>query len=257
MISSTYICTRSSSLPSLRMNNVGSTKPLEKSWDIRNEDNMDNNRGSRAAALFDNLEEGGSRDIVDDDHENEKSLNSLQDQVVFLKRMFSLIRRMKVTDPFLADHLAFFGIDFSFLQKTEMTTTEKELDQNTNFDWNRIQESGKEVEPFYGPGCQAKGSCLDEGVELKDAMMIGADYYQTDSTITAMLANGRVPIGVGQNTKITNCIFDKNAKIGKNVVIANKDNMEEADRSDERFYIRSGITIILKNATIKDGTLVQ
>ncbi|GJX74865.1 glucose-1-phosphate adenylyltransferase large subunit [Tanacetum coccineum] len=99
-------------------------------------------------------------------------------------------------------------------------------------------------------------SRLDEGVELKDTMMIGADYYQTDSEIAAMLASGRVPIGVGQNTKITNCIIDKNAKIGKNVVIANKDNVEEADRSDEGFYIRSGITVILKNATIKDGTIV-
>lgn len=99
-------------------------------------------------------------------------------------------------------------------------------------------------------------SRLDEGVELKDIMMIGADYYQTDSEIAAMLANGRVPIGVGQNTKITNCIIDKNAKIGKDVVIANKDNVEEADRSDEGFYIRSGITVILKNATIKDGTIV-
>ncbi|GJY51260.1 hypothetical protein Tco_0442107, partial [Tanacetum coccineum] len=39
----------------------------------------DNNCGSIAAALFDNLEEGGSRDIVDDDHENDESLNSLQD----------------------------------------------------------------------------------------------------------------------------------------------------------------------------------
>ncbi|GKC79738.1 ubiquitin carboxyl-terminal hydrolase 14 isoform X2, partial [Tanacetum coccineum] len=117
----------------------------------------DNNRGLRAAALFNNLEEGGSRDIIDDDHENDKSLNSLQDRVVFLKR-------------------------------TEMTTAEKELDQNTNFDWNRIQESGKEVEPLYGP---------------------------------------------------RNCIIDKNAKIGKNVVIANKNNVEEADRSDEGFYIRS------------------
>ncbi|GJV62793.1 hypothetical protein Tco_1473621, partial [Tanacetum coccineum] len=46
----------------------------------------DNNHGSRAAALFNNLEEGGSRDIIDDDHENDKSLNSLQDRVVFLKR---------------------------------------------------------------------------------------------------------------------------------------------------------------------------
>ena len=36
--------------------------------------------------------------------------------------------------------------------QTEMTTAEKELDQNTNFDWNRIQESGQEVEPLVGPG---------------------------------------------------------------------------------------------------------
>ena len=28
-----------------------------------------------------------------------------------------------------------------------MTTAERELDQNTNFDWNRIQESGKELVP--------------------------------------------------------------------------------------------------------------
>nr|GEU36759.1 glucose-1-phosphate adenylyltransferase large subunit, chloroplastic/amyloplastic-like [Tanacetum cinerariifolium] len=78
-------------------------------------------------------------------------------------------------------------------------------------------------------------SRLDEGVELKDTMMISTDYYQTDSEIAVMLASGRVPIVVGLNTKITNCIIDKNAKIGKNVVIANKDNVEEADRSDEGF----------------------
>ena len=38
------------------------------------------------------------------------------------------------------------------LFQTEMTTAERELDQNTNFDWNRIQESGQEVEPLFGPG---------------------------------------------------------------------------------------------------------
>ncbi|XP_050218247.1 ubiquitin carboxyl-terminal hydrolase 14 [Mercurialis annua] len=57
-----------------------------------------------------------------------------------------------VLDPNLAQHLAFFGIDFSSLQKTEMTTAERELDQNINFDWNRIQESGQELEPIFGPG---------------------------------------------------------------------------------------------------------
>ncbi|KAL7585980.1 ubiquitin carboxyl-terminal hydrolase 14 [Lactuca sativa] len=66
--------------------------------------------------------------------------------------VFSYPEDESVTDPLLAEHLAFFGIDFSSLQKTEMTTAEKELDQNTNFDWNRIQESGQEVEPIYGPG---------------------------------------------------------------------------------------------------------
>ncbi|KAL3696589.1 hypothetical protein R1sor_010665 [Riccia sorocarpa] len=57
-----------------------------------------------------------------------------------------------VEDPLLAQHLEHFGIDFSSLQKTEMTTAEKELDQNVNFDWNRIQEKGKELQPLFGPG---------------------------------------------------------------------------------------------------------
>ncbi|OMP04613.1 hypothetical protein COLO4_09498 [Corchorus olitorius] len=66
--------------------------------------------------------------------------------------VFSYPEDDSVIDPLLAEHLAYFGIDFSSLQKTEMTTAERELDQNTNFDWNRIQESGQEVEPICGPG---------------------------------------------------------------------------------------------------------
>ncbi|XP_020534537.1 ubiquitin carboxyl-terminal hydrolase 14 isoform X2 [Jatropha curcas] len=66
--------------------------------------------------------------------------------------VFSYPEDESVLDPLLAQHLAFFGIDFSSLQKTEMTTAERELDQNFNFDWNRIQESGEELEPIFGPG---------------------------------------------------------------------------------------------------------
>ncbi|KAL0369089.1 UNVERIFIED_CONTAM: Glucose-1-phosphate adenylyltransferase large subunit, chloroplastic/amyloplastic [Sesamum calycinum] len=99
-------------------------------------------------------------------------------------------------------------------------------------------------------------SRLDYGVELKDTMMMGADYYQTESEIASLLAEGKVPIGVGRNTKISNCIIDKNAKIGKDVIIANKDGVEEAERPDEGFYIRSGIVVLLKNTTIKDGTII-
>ncbi|KAL0320716.1 UNVERIFIED_CONTAM: Ubiquitin carboxyl-terminal hydrolase 14 [Sesamum radiatum] len=66
--------------------------------------------------------------------------------------VYSYDEDASVIDPLLAQHLQHFGIDFSSLQKTEMTTAERELDQNTNFDWNRIQESGQEVEPLFGPG---------------------------------------------------------------------------------------------------------
>ncbi|KAK6946273.1 Nucleotidyl transferase domain [Dillenia turbinata] len=99
-------------------------------------------------------------------------------------------------------------------------------------------------------------SRLDSGVELKDTMMMGADNYQTESEIASLLADGKIPIGIGSNTKIRNCIIDKNAKIGKDVIIVNKDGVQEANRPEEGFYIRSGITIIPEKATIKDGTVI-
>ncbi|CAI0377535.1 unnamed protein product [Linum tenue] len=99
-------------------------------------------------------------------------------------------------------------------------------------------------------------SRLDSGVELVDTVMLGADYYQTEAEIASLLADGKVPIGVGRNTKIRNCMIDKNAKIGKDVVIMNTDGVEEADRPEMGFYIRSGITIVAEKATIEDGTVI-
>ncbi|KAK6159489.1 hypothetical protein DH2020_006803 [Rehmannia glutinosa] len=86
-------------------------------------------------------------------------------------------------------------------------------------------------------------SRLDSGVELKDTLMMGADYYQTESEIASLLAQGKVPIGIGRNTKISNCIIDKNARIGKDVIIKNKDGVIEADRPEKGFYIRSGLLL--------------
>ncbi|KAL5055489.1 hypothetical protein RYX36_036171 [Vicia faba] len=99
-------------------------------------------------------------------------------------------------------------------------------------------------------------SRLDYGVELKDTIMMGADSYQTESEIASELAEGKVPIGIGRNSKIRKCIIDKNARIGKDVIIMNKDGVQEADRPGDGFYIRSGITIIMEKATIEDGALI-
>ncbi|XP_030470470.1 glucose-1-phosphate adenylyltransferase large subunit 3, chloroplastic/amyloplastic-like isoform X2 [Syzygium oleosum] len=99
-------------------------------------------------------------------------------------------------------------------------------------------------------------SRINASVHLKDTVMLGADFYETDAEVAAQVAEGKVPIGIGENTKIKDCIIDKNARIGKNVVIANSEGIQEADRSSEGFYIRSGITITLKNSTIPDGFVI-
>lgn len=33
-------------------------------------------------------------------------------------------------------------------------------------------------------------------------------------------------------------------------------NVQEAARPEEGFYIRTGVTVILKNSTVKDGTII-
>ncbi|OAE24632.1 hypothetical protein AXG93_4080s1120 [Marchantia polymorpha subsp. ruderalis] len=99
-------------------------------------------------------------------------------------------------------------------------------------------------------------SQMASGSALKDTMMLGADYYETDAERAALIAEGKVPIGVGANCKISNCIIDKNARIGSNVVIANADNVQEAERASQGYYIRSGIVVILKNSTIAPGTVI-
>ncbi|KAG0561447.1 hypothetical protein M758_9G175200 [Ceratodon purpureus] len=99
-------------------------------------------------------------------------------------------------------------------------------------------------------------SRLESGAVLKDAMMMGADYYETEEEIAQMLKAGKIPLGVGANSRISNCIIDKNARIGKNVIIANTDNVQEALRPEEGFYIKTGVTVVEKNGIIKDGTVI-
>ncbi|CAD6230698.1 unnamed protein product [Miscanthus lutarioriparius] len=100
-------------------------------------------------------------------------------------------------------------------------------------------------------------SRVSYGCELNDCVMMGADIYETEEETSKLLLAGKVPVGIGRNTKIRNCIIDINARIGKNVVITNSKGFQEADHPEEGYYIRSGIVVILKNATIKDGSVIQ
>jgi glucose-1-phosphate adenylyltransferase len=93
-------------------------------------------------------------------------------------------------------------------------------------------------------------SIIESGAVLKNVVMMGADYYESQSTPP----HGAPPIGIGRNTTINDAIVDKNARIGERVVISPEGKPREHD--GENFYIRDGIVIIPKNAVIPDGTWV-
>lgn len=99
-------------------------------------------------------------------------------------------------------------------------------------------------------------SRIESGCVISNSLLMGANYYQSDFERSSDCDRRVVPIGIGSNSEINNAIIDKNARIGCNVKILNKDRVEEAEREEEGFYIRSGIVTVLKNATIPDGTVI-
>ena len=99
-------------------------------------------------------------------------------------------------------------------------------------------------------------SRVEAGSNIEDSLLMGADYYEPFAERQYGLQHGGIPVGIGAYTTIRRAIIDKNARIGRSVQIINKDHVEEADREEEGFYIRNGIVVVLKNAVIKDGTII-
>ncbi|KAF5837690.1 hypothetical protein DUNSADRAFT_4055 [Dunaliella salina] len=57
-----------------------------------------------------------------------------------------------VIDPYLAQHLAHWGINMMQMEKTEKTTAELQLEMNLNYEYSRITEEGSKMTPLSGPG---------------------------------------------------------------------------------------------------------
>lgn len=101
-------------------------------------------------------------------------------------------------------------------------------------------------------------SRVEAGCTIEDTLLMGADYYQpfAERQSSQDCDSSQVPLGIGSDTVIRRAIIDKNARIGCNVQIINKDRVEEAERESEGFYIRSGIVVVLKQSVIADGTVI-
>lgn len=57
-----------------------------------------------------------------------------------------------VIDPQLSKHLAHWGINMQLQEKTEKTIAELQIELNSNYNFNRITESGSNLVRLHGPG---------------------------------------------------------------------------------------------------------
>jgi glucose-1-phosphate adenylyltransferase len=123
------------------------------------------------------------------------------------------------------------------------------------------------TESIVGEGCILKECRVHHSVlgvrtrieadcTIEDSLIMGADFYEPFAERQSGWQNGGVPVGIGAGSTIRKAIVDKNTRIGRNVQILNKDRVEEAERESEGFYIRSGIVVIFKNATIPDNRII-
>lgn len=123
------------------------------------------------------------------------------------------------------------------------------------------------TESIIGEGCILKNcriqhsvlgvrSRIESGCLIEESLLMGADFYQASVERQSNVEQGDIPVGIGADSIIRGAIIDKNASIGHDVKIINKDNVQEADRESQGFYIRSGIVVVLKNAVIPDGTII-
>ena len=99
-------------------------------------------------------------------------------------------------------------------------------------------------------------SRIEENTEIEDSIVMGSDSFESLSEISWNINHDRPHMGIGPGSVIKRCILDKNVRVGKNVKLVNKGNLESADDPDGHYFIRDGIIIVPKGATVPDGTEV-
>ena len=97
-------------------------------------------------------------------------------------------------------------------------------------------------------------SIISGGSRVYQSVLMGADYYESDASRAESKQSGIPKVGIGRNCLIQNAIIDKNARIGDNSVLVNRDGIDNYDGED--YYIRDGIVIVPKDATIPPETVV-
>lgn len=94
-------------------------------------------------------------------------------------------------------------------------------------------------------------SFINAGTTIKHSILMGNDFFDAD---LAQRDHDGMQLGIGRNCVIDHAIIDKNARIGDGVIITPEGKPENFDGPN--YYIRDGIVIVPKNATIPSGTRI-
>jgi len=95
------------------------------------------------------------------------------------------------------------------------------------------------------------GNCTNvgEGCVIDRCFIVGSDNVAERTMVSG-------EVGIGRNCVIRGAVVDRNARIGDNCVLVNKENIDEANHEDEGYVIKDGIIFVLQGATIPSGTVV-
>jgi glucose-1-phosphate adenylyltransferase len=97
-------------------------------------------------------------------------------------------------------------------------------------------------------------SYIEARTRIHRTVMMGSTYYSWQDPEARSPVQGPRRPGIGAGTRIENAIIDRNAAIGRDCVIVNRDGVQEGEGPG--FMIRDGIVCIIKNAEIPDGTVI-
>jgi glucose-1-phosphate adenylyltransferase len=95
---------------------------------------------------------------------------------------------------------------------------------------------------------------IGKNVVVKNSIIIGADAYESAAQKAENLRRGLPNVGIGDGSNIENAILDKDARIGANVRLCNRDKIKNGEGPN--FVIREGIVVIPRDAIVLDGTVI-
>jgi glucose-1-phosphate adenylyltransferase len=97
-------------------------------------------------------------------------------------------------------------------------------------------------------------SIIENGVTVERTIIMGSDYYESKEELEETRQAGIPRMGIGPDSVIQGAIIDKNARIGRQVII--RDMPDRPDEEHDNWVAREGIVIVPKNAILPDGLVI-